>query len=487
MDISSYIFDLLQQRKEVGLTNLGTFYKKKYPGRYDKETQSFLPPAYALQFTTEVKLDQELAEFISTKKNISNESADYYISKFVEETKQKLETDHEAELENLGRLFFTEHEGLSFEPAKNINYGSEFYGLPALTETSLPETSAEVASEEENVFEEITEVNTTNTTTNQVEEKHLVIETIELDEVQDDLRNTLQHTEQSEVQHDVPDFIKEQHAEHPNRFGHTPEDEEAVKAITHPEVEVPESVVAQHEDHPNRFGHTPETEAPKTYLHLEEEKPKAETVTQAPVFIKEQHAEHPHRFGHDPIENEPETPKQKSIWLLILIAAAILLLIAITLYFVKPELFNKQAAVTQAPQPTAIDTSKLTTDSTKAKQDSIAKTDSILKANQVGVMKTTDTAKAKPTAIGQVVASGKPMFHVIAVSYKTEAAALEYIKRVKKIGLNATIANMEGSRKKVSIASFETKDEAEKQKDILQKRLKGEGFYVKEIKNNTQP
>lgn len=102
----------------------------------------------------------------------------------------------------------------------------------------------------------------------------------------------------------------------------------------------------------------------------------------------------------------------------------------------------------------------------------------------------TDTAKIKPTiakpAAVPAVAE-KSMFHVIAVSYETEAAAKRYIEKVKKIGLNATIAKMEGKRKKVSIASFATKDEATKQKDILQKRLKGEGFYVKEIKNNTQP
>lgn len=490
MNILSYLLELLQQSKEVGISGLGTFYKKKSPGRYDKEKQSFLPPSYALQFTSEVKLDQALANYISAQRNISFESADYYISQFVSEVNQKLEEEHEADLENLGRLFFTEHEGLSFEAAKNINYGSEFYGLPSLAETSVEETEQPRKEEDEEVYDEISEAPSAPTQPKETAHIHPIIENVELDEVQDDLRNTLKHTEKPEEGiKDVPEFIKEQHAEHPNRFGHTPEDEEAVKALSHHEVEVPKAVVEQHEENPERFGHTPESELPKTYINLEEETTKEEPVIEAPAFIKEQHAEHPNRFGHDPIINQPFEEEQKSIWPKILIAIFALLLIGVILYFAKPDLFNRQTAITPPAPVPVVDSSKIKIDTAKAKQDSIAKTDSTLKANQVGVMKT-DTAKFKPTiakpAAVPAVAE-KSMFHVIAVSYETEAAAKRYIEKVKKIGLNATIAKMEGKRKKVSIASFATKDEATKQKDILQKRLKGEGFYVKEIKNNTQP
>ena len=487
MNILSYLLELLQQSKEVGISGLGTFYKKKSPGRYDKEKQSFLPPSYALQFTSEAKLDQALANYISAKRNISIESADYYISRFVGEVKQKLEEEHEADLENVGRLFFTEHEGLSFEAAKNINYGSEFYGLPSLTETSVEETEQPRAEDEEEIYDEIAEAPSASIQPKETAHIHPIIENVELDEVQDDLRNTLKHTEIPEEDiKDVPEFIKGQHAAHPNRFGHTPEDEEAVRALSHHEVDVPEAVVEQHDDNDERFGHTLESELPKTYINLEEETAKEEPVIEAPAFIKEQHAEHPNRFGHDPITDQTFEEEQKSIWPKILIGIFALLLIAAIVYFAKPDLFNRQTAITPVP---VVDSPKTEIDTAKAKQDSTAKTDSILKANQVGVMKT-DTAKIKSAIAKPAVAPAvaeKSMFHIIAVSYETEAAAQRYIAKVKKIGLNANIAKMEGKRKKVSIASFTTKDEATKQKDILQKRLKGEGFYVKEIKNNTQP
>lgn len=490
MDILAYLVELLQQRKQVSVTDLGTFFKKKFPGRYDKETQSFLPPSYALQFTAKVESEQELPDYVAKTRNISVESASYYIAQFVNDIQQKLETEHEAELENLGRLYFTEHEGLSFEASKNINYGSEFYGLPALAETVSDDSKPEVPADDEKVFDEIAEAPATIQVADIKEEKQPVIENIELDEVRDDLKNTLKKTEHgSENSTDVPEFIREQHTAHPNRFGHTPEDEEAVKAITHPEVEVPESVLVQHEHHPERFGHTPEAEVEveKTYLHLEEETNQNEKVVAAPDFIQEQHAEYPNRFGHDPLQDEPYREEEKPIWPKVVIVLFALLLIGVILYFIKPEWFRQQVSETKSTPIAIIDTQKVAIDSLKLKKDSIAKTDSTLKANQVGVMKTTDTAKARVAVTKPVTAAGKPMFHVIAVSYKTEAAAQQYIKKVKKIGLNATIANMEGTRKKVSIASFDTKEEAERQKDILQKRLKGEGFYVKEIKNNTQP
>jgi len=488
MDILSYLLELLQQRKEVGITGLGTFYKKKFPGRYDKEKQSFLPPGYVLQFTSEVEMDNALANHISSKRNISSESADYYIAQFVNEIKQKLEVEHEANLENLGRLFFTEHEGLSFEAAKNINYGSEFYGLPALTETVIEEPK-DTTTEEEEIYDEIAEAPVAPVQPEVYEYKHPVIENIELDEVRDDLKNTLKHTEKpAEEIIEAPEFIKEQHAEHPNRFGHTPEDEEAVRALTNHEVEVPESVIEQHEENPNRFGHTPESEEPKTYIHLEDNAKVDEPIIEAPEFIKEQHAEHPNRFGHDPIEDIP-SEEPKSIWPKVLIIIFILLVIGGILYLVKPELFNREAEPNTLP-PALVDTPKTEIDTAKAKQDSIAKTDSILKANQVSTQ--VDSVKkplvAKPNVVyenteSSVKNAGTVTFDVIAASYETIHGAERYIKAVKNVGITAKIVKMPGKRQNISIGSFNTQKEAEEQKDILQKKLKGKGFYVQQINN----
>lgn len=633
MDILSYLFELLQQRKEVGVASLGTFYKKKYPGRYDKEKQSFLPPGFTLQFTREVKEENSLEDYISAKRNISRESAQYYISQFVDEINQLLEQDHEAVLDRIGRLYFTEHEGLSFDPAQNINYGSEFFGLPALSDTVTEEVKPEVLkADETEVHTEIAEAPVASSPFANKSYHHPTIENIELDEVKDDFKHTLKHTENpAEEITEAPDFIKSQHAEHPNRFGHTPEEEDAVKAITpsneqvstadeeedthvkentiqgeaiteapefikaqhtehqnrfghtpeeetavnaptnsnngitastdaetdiisskntqqeEPIIEAPEVVKAQHAEHPNRFGHTPEsevehkaavqheteatkaeqennstsdkieskepnhvkpvdyssrfslrseTEAPKKYINLEENTAAVEPVIDAPQFIKEQHAEHPNRFGHDPIVPEDETPQGMSTWLKITIIILILVIIAAITYLVKPEIFTGQTDSVPSAK-TVIDSPKATIDTTKARQDSAAKTDSILRVNQVQ-QKTDSLGKLskkpviKPTTETTVenkipVNTGPSTFNVIAASFQSEKKALVFIKQMEKLGLKAEIAKLPGRLKKVSIASFKTQKEAEAQKEILQKKLKGKGFFVQQIFTNTQP
>ncbi|WP_406823569.1 SPOR domain-containing protein [Pedobacter sp. KACC 23697] len=610
MDILSYLLALLQQRKEVGVTGLGTFYKKKYPGRYDKEKQTFLPPGYTLQFSTEVTEEEALVNFISTKNNITNEDARHHITQFVEEVNQKLELDHEAELQNTGRLFFTE-QGLDFEPVKNMNYGSEFYGLPPLAETVIEETKTALPQDEEEVYDEIAEAPSASSPFENKSYQAPVIENVELDEVRDDFKNTLKHTETDAAEiTEAPEFIKEQHEEHPNHFGHTPESEvENVISEQHTieseptkkqeevnpaqEVEIPESVITQHEEHPNRFGHAPESEVeniaaehqavedshtnkteqvedkdkapaspvddvnqvevprsiveqhqenpdhsgytpaaetekiaeepaeiiipepvlpqqeyssrfslrsetdePKTYISLEDEAKKEEPVIEAPAFIKEQHAGHPNRFGHDPIQHSDEPTQGMSTWLMITIALVALLVIAAITFLIKPELFTGETTNVVKPAQLVVDSPKVAVDTLKAKQDSIAKTDSILKANQV--QKKADTVKkdaVKPafkpaveaTKENKVVPNtGPSTFYVIAASFQSEKKALVFIKQMEKIGLKAEIASVPGRLKKVSIASFSTEKEAKEQKDILEKKLKGKGYFVQQ-KHNTQP
>ncbi|MEH3114757.1 SPOR domain-containing protein [Pedobacter terrae] len=606
MDILSYLLALLQQRKEVGITGLGTFYKKKYPGRYDKEKQTFLPPGYTLQFSEEVTEQEALANFISAKTDITNKDALNRISQFVEEVNQKLELDHEAELQNMGRLFFTE-QGLAFEPVKDMNYGSEFYGLPSLTEAVIEETKTELSNnaEEEEIYDEIAEAPTAPSLFENKSYQAPIIENVELDEVKDDLKKTLKHTgTDASAVTEAPEFIKEQHEAHPNRFGHTPESEvEHVTSEQHTidpepagkqevnstqEVEVPESVIIQHEEHPNRFGHTPESEVanieaehqaveagyidknehventatdnpvedvnligvpqsileqheenpdrfghtpetedakkpletaipesviprqeyssrfslrseadePKTYINLEDEVKKEEPIIEAPAFIKEQHAEHPNRFGHDPIDHSDEPRQGMSTWLMIAIAIVALLVVAAITFLVKPELFTGAATVTEKPAQIIIDSPKVPVDTLKAKQDSIAKTDSILKANQVQQKTDTVTKETVKPAVkpatetpqeNKVVPNtGPSTFYVIAASFQSEKKALVFIKQMEKIGLKAEIASVPGRLKKVSIASFSTEKEAKEQKDILEKKLKGKGYFVQQ-KHNTQP
>lgn len=568
MDILLYLSELLQQRTSIGLTGLGTFFKKKFAGRYDKEKQSFLPPGYTLQFTSEVKDEDLLVNFIAEKGNISTESAAYYISQFVDETNKKLEVEHEAELENLGRLFFTEHEGLSFEPAKNINYGSEFYGLPIVAETEFtPEIDTKEQVEEKThniqetdaeVYDEIAEAPSKNSHLEEEKPADVfpIIENVELDEVKDDLKHTLSGSEQEideiiDVEHEevsVPDAVKEQHEAHPNHFGHTPEPELENIPIEQPaignpesndaqkeanaientaevedpiakteETEVPESILAQHEEHPNRFGHIPEsevetteiinevevapsvtashseylgrfslrTEEPKTYINLEDEAKSELPVIEAPEFIKEQHAEHPNRFGHDPLADEvleEEAPQGMSTWLKVTIIILTLVIIAAITYLIKPELFNSQTGNIKASKA-VIDTPKVTIDTAKAKQDSIAKTDSILKANQVPDK--IDSPKNKvavpPKAVIPTPKTVNTTYEVIGASFRTTKAAEKFIQQMKGYGITAKIVPIEGPFKKVSLASYKTEKEALDARPTLSRKVRIKELDIKQI------
>ncbi|MEJ5994239.1 hypothetical protein WG904_07365 [Pedobacter sp. Du54] len=175
MDIVSYLLELIETRKNVGITALGTLYKKKTPGRYDSETHSFLPPKYEIAFTSEVKEDKNLINFISEKRNIAIESADYYITEFVETIKAQLAEHQQADLSPLGKLKLI-NDDLVLESSHTLEIGFASYGLPNVsTEQNQPlkhaentatvleevsETHQPAEADEQPVFDEIADVNT---------------------------------------------------------------------------------------------------------------------------------------------------------------------------------------------------------------------------------------------------------------------------------------------------------------------------------------
>jgi len=150
MDILQYLIALLKTRKQIGVEGLGTLYKKKTPGRYDAETHSFLPPSYVLEFTPDILENTNLAEYIQTKRGISEDSAKYFINQFVEEIQKGLQQG-EYTLANLGSFTLVDNQ-LNFSPSQDINTGFDFFALPAVT--------AEVKQPEEHLTEEISEVST---------------------------------------------------------------------------------------------------------------------------------------------------------------------------------------------------------------------------------------------------------------------------------------------------------------------------------------
>lgn len=148
MDVLLYLTELLQTNKKVGIFGLGTLYKKKSPGKYDTDKHAFIPPTYQLVFTENLLEDQELANYLSTKRNLSIDSANYYINDFVAALKKDLDANHEANLAPLGVLKLVDGQ-LSFIASNESNFSFDFFGLPELQDLKHAEEVANTAEIEE--------------------------------------------------------------------------------------------------------------------------------------------------------------------------------------------------------------------------------------------------------------------------------------------------------------------------------------------------
>lgn len=144
MDILSYVAALIQTHKQVGIPQLGTFFKRKSPGRYDAQLHTFLPPSYQLDFKQELHEENALVEYIAKQHNLSAESARYHVDKFAEELNSQLTSQQQADLQSLGKLSITDGK-LHFKANPDLNLGYEFFGLPPVHEDKVVEIHEEPA------------------------------------------------------------------------------------------------------------------------------------------------------------------------------------------------------------------------------------------------------------------------------------------------------------------------------------------------------
>ena len=146
MDILQYLTKLVENQKEVGVSGLGTFYKKKSPGRYDVNMHSFIPPSLTLQFTREVTENRIFEDYVSKDRNISVESASYFIKQFADDITTRLNQNETVNLGNLGVLKNVDGQTL-FYPKNAPESGVEYYGLPQVKE-DYNQSSSVLAHEE---------------------------------------------------------------------------------------------------------------------------------------------------------------------------------------------------------------------------------------------------------------------------------------------------------------------------------------------------
>ena len=584
MDILQYLIELLKTRKQIGIEGLGTLYKKKTPGRYDAETHSFLPPSYTLEFTADVLEHTNLAQYIQNKRGISEDSAKYFISQFVSEIHNGLQqgqyslenlgvfTKENGQLNfapsqniNTGFDFFALPAVTAELPKvdtpvqeKDItpNQQKDLAEEPQIEQVQVPEFEQEVGrvnqsveeevaveeehservveeevsenievesqpeTAEEEVFEEITEVNTTDTdektneelvdnTSENNQEEHQpeateedvfeeITEVSTTDTNEETNEEPVDNTSENNQEENQPEAAVENEAIEEEVF-------EEISEVTQESATVkpePEQRKEQNDtwdfDGENVVSEEDVQEPEKS----EEEKVETEQIPDkaAEDFTltstthdwsfdsvrNEKIKEDPileNEFDQHQLSEDTEEERKMPFYKKLLIGLAILLTVLAIAYVAKPELFEDFSRNTTNPDQkiaVPIERSNL-----KTQQDSLDFADSIMEtAEKVGL----DVKPAKDTLkVTTTKTEVKPAitYDIIAAAFAKQSEVDEYIAYMKSKGFDAKIANMPGKiYKKISIASYNNIDSAEKNVVKFRKQLKNTKIYVQKIKNN---
>jgi hypothetical protein len=500
MDVLSYLSELIQTRKAVGISGLGTVFKKKIPGRYDAETHSFIPPSYTLDFSDEIKEETLLASFIGSKRNVSTDTAVYFINEFSADTLRRLNNEGSVSFGDLGKLLKSDDQ-IRFEPAESVNYGFDFYGLPAVKDEQeqLPEVIPQIEDVEDTAAAEEPVT---------VETPPVVIEEIRPEETPAAAAQIIQSAEpqetlpaQSEEAPVTAEPTLESVISDNERTEENPGDEQPLAdeelplspavtaieerpqntirsaAVTSPErQESSANPFAQYKKNEEQLRE--EIESLNYYRskspYLKSTGPADEEVIMKlnKITAKETAAEASPAI--DPFPVYPagaEEPKSMPAYLKILICIGILALMLGILYQIKPDIFNELTG--KAPVKKSGGSAPRENVVIPVAEDSLA-TDSIQKSG--ASLSPADTLiQTSPTA----VADTATVYEVIGASMHDQKEADAFIALMKKSGIDAkVVTNMSGRRLKMSIATLKDEKSAKEELERLSKKLKIPGIYI---------
>lgn len=138
MDLAVYISELLGIEGEVNVPGIGRFVHARINGYYNEKENKFYPPAHKINFDAEAQANDELAAFISDKKNISLASAKYFIEKYVNGIKQQIPLQ-KVDIAGLGQLYLN-GSAIGFnEIAASKENDPAFFGLKPVNVEELAE------------------------------------------------------------------------------------------------------------------------------------------------------------------------------------------------------------------------------------------------------------------------------------------------------------------------------------------------------------
>ncbi|PST81709.1 hypothetical protein C7T94_17700 [Pedobacter yulinensis] len=433
MDLSIYLSSLLNNHKEVGVNGLGTFSKKKVPGRYDAARHMFLPPASALVFAAELREDTLLTDLVARERQLTHDDASAAVQDFASQVREGIRNAGSYQLNGLGTLRQAGEE-LVFEADANAT-GTEFYGLPPMPEKTFSDPIDAPVSGQAAAPDETQPANDEPADIPSIP----VLPEEQVDGQVDGQNSTETGTNVSEAQ---PAAVETDHSEIPGNSlkAGQPADEQhgAEAAGLLPSAEPEPPVVA------------PAPAKAWTFDKIEATEP-LETRTEQEID-----------------SNEGNGSSGVLRFLLVLV---VLVAVAALAYFLKPEWFGKTPAEPVAPvtlpeAPAVTDTPK--TDTAAIRKDSSAAMAAVPPV----------TATKRPDTAIRSAAAAPVTYEVIASAWQTEKKAAAYVKQMKQRGLKARRVDIGGPMIKISIGSFATYAEAEQNLPALRKKSGSAGAYI---------
>ncbi len=130
LEISRYIKELLFIHDCVILPGLGGFVANYCPAEENPLTNEMLPPSKAVSFNRNLKQnDGLLINCLAEAEKITYAEAERAVEFYIEDLSVRLRRNEKVIISELGDLFYNKRHRLQFEPAKNINFLADLFGM----------------------------------------------------------------------------------------------------------------------------------------------------------------------------------------------------------------------------------------------------------------------------------------------------------------------------------------------------------------------
>lgn len=138
MAVANYIHDLLYRYECVILPGFGAFITQQHSAGLNGKTGEFFPPKKTVSFNRQlVKNDGLLANYIMEAEKVSYREAIEQIHQFVQDLELVIEKNRLVSFDKVGVFTLTDGEKLQFEPATQINFLKEAFGLSSFTRAGV--------------------------------------------------------------------------------------------------------------------------------------------------------------------------------------------------------------------------------------------------------------------------------------------------------------------------------------------------------------